>query len=230
MNKAIKVLIVDDFEMIRDGLRTMLEIGDGQVTYKVFDTDKLDVAIKTARKEEIDVALVDYQLVDLDGALVTSELKKVNPDIKIIGISNYNELNYIQDMVTAGANGYVLKNVSHDELVSGIDKVLRGGVVFSPEVSQLMTYQYYKHLTSKPTTYNLTVNKDAGLVEMLSNREKEIMTLIAQEHTNEEIANRLSLSKRTVDNHRQNILNKLEVKNSMGLMMMAIKSGLIEIN
>jgi DNA-binding NarL/FixJ family response regulator len=65
---------------------------------------------------------------------------------------------------------------------------------------------------------------------MLSNREKEIMTLIAQEHTNEEIANKLSISKRTVDNHRQNILNKLEVKNSMGLMMMAIKSGLIEIN
>lgn len=230
MNKPIRVLIVDDFEMIRDGLRTMLEMEDGDNTYKVFDTDKLDIAIKTVRKESIDVALVDYQLVDLDGALVTSELKKVNPDIKVIAISNYNELNYIQDMITAGANGYVLKNVSSEELISGIDKVRKGGVVFSPEVSQLMTYQYYKHLTSKPTEFNLTVNKDARLVHVLSNREKEILTMIAQEMTNDEIAKKLSLSKRTVDNHRQNILNKLEVKNSMGLMMLAIKGGLIDIN
>jgi DNA-binding NarL/FixJ family response regulator len=230
MNKPVRVLIVDDFEMIRDGLRTMLEIENGDITYKVFDTDKLDEAIKITKKESIDVALVDYQLVDLDGALVTSELKKVNPDIKVIAISNYNELNYIQDMITAGANGYVLKNVSSDELVAGIDKVRKGGVVFSPEVSQLMTFQYYKHITSKPTDYNATVNKDARLVNILSNREKEILTMIAQEMSNDEIAKKLFLSKRTVDNHRQNILNKLDVKNSMGLMMLAIKGGLIDIN
>lgn len=235
MRKTIKILIVDDHPMVRDGLKTMLEIGSDEMNFKVWDTDNADDAVEFLRNEKMKVALVDYQLIDLDGALVTEALLKENPKIAVLGISNYNEINHIQDMIMAGAKGYTLKNISSEDLFNGIKVMLNGGTFFSPEVATLLANQYYKKLTqkSKPKGPNFTTSSDSvegnELADKLSRREIEILTCIANEMTNEEIAEKLELSKRTVDNHRQNMLKKLNAKNSMGLVLAAIKIGLINL-
>lgn len=236
MRKTVKILIVDDHPMVRDGLKTMLEIGCEDMNFKVWDTDNSDDAVEILKNEKMKVALVDYQLIDLDGALVTASLLEVNPKIAILGISNYNEINHIQDMIMAGAKGYTLKNVSSDSLFNAIKTLLNGGTFFSPEVANLLANQYYKKLTQKSNKVkgpNFSTNADQmdgnELADKLSKREIEILTCIANEMTNEEIAEKLELSKRTVDNHRQNMLKKLNAKNSMGLVLAAIKIGLINI-
>lgn len=235
MQKLVKILIVDDHPMIRDGLKTMLEIGCDDMVFKVFDCDNTEEAVEYLKNEKMKVALVDYQLIDLDGALVTSALMEVNPKINILGISNYNEINHIHDMLKAGAKGYTLKNISSENLFNGIKILLNGGTFFSPEVAHLLANQYYKKLTEKSGKKkgpNFISNSDQidgnELLDRLSKREIEILTCIANEMTNEEIAVKLELSKRTVDNHRQNMLNKLKVKNSMGLLLIAMKAGLLE--
>lgn len=238
MRKTVKILIVDDHPMIRDGLKTMLEIGCEDMNFKVWDTDNADDAVEILKNEKMKVALVDYQLIDLDGALVTSALMEVSPKIAVLGISNYNEINHIQDMIMAGAKGYTLKNISSDALFSGIKILLNGGTFFSPEVAHLLANQYYKKLTmrsvkTKGPNFSTNTEQFEGGNEMadkLSKREIEILTCIANEMTNEEIAEKLELSKRTVDNHRQNMLKKLNAKNSMGLVLAAIKIGLINIS
>jgi len=237
MRKTIKILIVDDHPMVRDGLKTMLEIGCEDMNFKVWDTDNSDDAVEYLKNEKMKIALVDYQLIDLDGALVTSSLLQENPKISILGISNYNEINHIQDMIMAGAKGYTLKNISSDALFNGIKILLNGGTYFSPEVAHLLANQYYKKLTQKSnkvkgpnfSTSNEQMMDSNELTDKLSRREIEILTCIANEMTNEEIADKLELSKRTVDNHRQNMLKKLNAKNSMGLVLAAIKIGLINI-
>lgn len=236
MRKTVKILIVDDHPMVRDGLKTMLEIGCDDMNFKVWDTDNSDDAVAFLRQEKMKVALVDYQLIDLDGALVTAALLEENPKIAILGISNYNEINHIQDMIMAGAKGYTLKNISSDALFNGIKTLLNGGTYFSPEVASLLANQYYKKLTQKSNKAkgpNFATNSDQmdgnELADKLSKREIEILTCIANEMTNEEIAEKLELSKRTVDNHRQNMLKKLNAKNSMGLVLAAIKIGLINL-
>ncbi len=235
MQKLVKILIVDDHPMIRDGLKTMLEIGCEDMVFKVFDCDNTEEAVEYLKNEKMKVALVDYQLIDLDGALVTSALMEVNPKINILGISNYNEINHIHDMLKAGAKGYTLKNISSENLFNGIKILLNGGTFFSPEVAHLLANQYYKKLTEKsgkkkgPNFISNSEQTDGNeLLDRLSKREIEILTCIANEMTNEEIAVKLELSKRTVDNHRQNMLNKLKVKNSMGLLLIAMKAGLLE--
>lgn len=236
MRKTVKILIVDDHPMVRDGLKTMLEIGCDDMNFKVWDTDNSDDAVAFLRQEKMKVALVDYQLIDLDGALVTAALLEENPKIAVLGISNYNEINHIQDMIMAGAKGYTLKNISSDALFNGIKTLLNGGTYFSPEVASLLANQYYKKLTQKSSKVkgpNFTTSPDQmdgnELADKLSRREIEILTCIANEMTNEEIAEKLELSKRTVDNHRQNMLKKLNAKNSMGLVLAAIKIGLINL-
>lgn len=237
MRKTVKILIVDDHPMVRDGLKTMLEIGCEDMNFKVWDTDNSDDAVEFLRNEKMKVALVDYQLIDLDGALVTAALLEENPKIAVLGISNYNEINHIQDMIMAGAKGYTLKNISSDALFNGIKILLNGGTFFSPEVAHLLANQYYKKLTQKSNKVkgpNFSTSPDQmdgnELADKLSKREIEILTCIANEMTNEEIAEKLELSKRTVDNHRQNMLKKLNAKNSMGLVLAAIKIGLINVS
>ncbi len=235
MQKLVKILIVDDHPMIRDGLKTMLEIGCDDMVFKVFDTDNTEDAVAFLQNEKMKIALVDYQLIDLDGALVSAALMEVNPKINILGISNYNEINHIHDMIKAGARGYTLKNISSENLFNGIKIMLNGGTFFSPEVAHLLANQYFKKLTEKSNKKkgpNFISNSDQmdgnELLDRLSKREIEILTCIANEMTNEEIAQKLELGKRTVDNHRQNMLNKLKVKNSMGLLLIAMKAGLLE--
>jgi DNA-binding NarL/FixJ family response regulator len=150
----------------------------------------------------------------------------MNPDLKVLGLSNYDEYVYALDMLKAGAKGYVLKNVDAADLLSAIEQIMEGKVYYSNEIANKLINHKLKQLLledESAATYALQENQESPL----SSRELQIIKLIANQLTNEEIADKLSLSKRTVDNHRQNMLNKLQLRNTAGLVTYAFQHGLL---
>ena len=214
----IQVLIVDDHQILRDGIKALLhksktikvigEINDGS---KVLDFIATNVP---------DVILMDILMKEVDGIQATQLIKSKYPDIKILALSMNNQYSYIETMLKAGASGYILKNTGGDELVHAITMVFEGKTYFSEEVTGIVMKSY---LEPEPVK-----KSDKDLLNQLTKREIEILKLIAQEFTNQEIADKLFISKRTVDTHRRNLLQKIEVKNSIGLIRFAYNNGLIE--
>jgi DNA-binding NarL/FixJ family response regulator len=174
-----------------------------------------EAILKIGRKA-FDMLIIDYQLPNKSGAETIAAIHRFRPGIKVLALSNYDELPYIQSMLDAGANGYVLKNIEPRQMLNAIHTILSGQTYYSNEVAiKLINLN-----ESKSKERLLDKNK-------LTQREKEVLKLIGMEYTNEEIAGKLSLSKRTVDAHRQNIINKLHAKNTVGLVKAAFRLNLI---
>ncbi len=215
MNK-IRILIADDHEIFRDGIRALLEkeknievIGDAANGSEV---------INFLENNEVDVILMDIDMGNINGIDATFNLKKKYPEVNVLALSMYGEYNYILKMIEAGANGYILKNAGKEEMLTAINSVAAGGSYFSREVSMRLFENINKLQKS-------TANKSEI---PLTNREIEILKLIAQEYSNAEIADKLFISIRTVDTHRRNLIEKLGVKNTAGLVKYAMKKGLID--
>lgn len=225
--KIIHLLIVDDHPIIRDGLRNMLETQKDFAEFRVYEADCEAQAVQVVANQPIDCVIMDFQLPDKKGHEITASILKINPNLKVLGLSNYDEYAYALDMLKAGAKGYVLKNVGTKDLLSAISQILEGKVFYSNEIANKLINHKLKELLLAED--NGTSRMIEGMDENtpLSTRELQIIRLIAGEHTNEEIANKLSLSKRTVDNHRQNMLNKLQLRNTAGLVKYAFLHGLI---
>lgn len=213
--KNIHLLIVDDHPIIRDGLRNMLE-SQHSVIFKVFEAENESQAIEVVNNQPIDVVIMDFQLPDKKGHEITTTLLGLNANLRVLGLSNYDEYAYALDMLKAGARGYVLKNVGTKELLGAISDIMEGKVYYSNEIANKLINHKLKQLLLEEDGNNAykTQVQDSGVP--LSAREMQIMRLIAGEYTNDEIAGKLTLSKRTVDNHRQNMLNKLQLRNTAG--------------
>ena len=224
--KTIHILIVDDHPIIRDGLRNMLET-QRSLIFKVFEAENEPQAIEVVNNQPIDVVIMDFQLPEKKGHEITATLLSQNPNLKVLGLSNYDEYAYALDMLKAGARGYVLKNVGTKELLGAISDIMEGKVYYSNEIANKLINHKLKQLLLEEDGNNAykTQVQDSGVP--LSAREMQIMRLIAGEYTNDEIAGKLTLSKRTVDNHRQNMLNKLQLRNTAGLVRYAYQHGLI---
>ena len=225
--KIIHLLIVDDHPIIRDGLRNMLETQKDFAEFKVFEADSEAQAINVVSSQPIDCVIMDFQLPDKKGHEITASILKINPNLKVLGLSNYDEYAYALDMLKAGAKGYVLKNVGTKDLLSAISQIMEGKVFYSNEIANKLINHKLKELLLAEDNGSTRMIDGMDENTPLSNRELQIIRLIAGEHTNEEIANKLSLSKRTVDNHRQNMLNKLQLRNTAGLVRYAYIHGLI---
>jgi len=172
---------------------------------------------------DFDIIIMDYKLPDKTGDIITKEILGVKSGLKIIGLSNYDEEIYASEMLNAGAKGYVLKNIDSEELIRAIEKVLSGELYYSAEIANRMI-----SMKLKATHDEQIVREKEGLKDQLSQREVEIIKFIVNEHTNEEISKILELSKRTVDNHRQNILTKLNLRNTAGLVRFAVENGILQ--
>lgn len=223
--KIIHLLIVDDHPIIRDGLRNMLESQKDYANFKVYEAENEAEAIDVVANVPIDCVIMDFQLPDKKGHEITKSILEINPNLKVLGLSNYDEYAYALDMLKAGARGYVLKNVGIKDLVSAIEQIMDGKVYYSNDIANKLINHKLKQLLIEEESSAARLLDD--MPTPLSNREKQIIRLIAGEYTNEEIANKLSLSKRTVDNHRQNMLNKLQLRNTAGLVRYAYQHGLI---
>jgi DNA-binding NarL/FixJ family response regulator len=218
MNK-IKVLIVDDHKIIRVGLRGLLEREeDIDVTGEAENADEV---MNILAQHPADVVLMDIDLGETDGITITHKIKELYPSIQVLGLTMHEETNYIIKMLEAGASGYLLKNAGREELLAAIHTVLKGDSYFSQKVSATLLQAITNHKEA------VSEQKKSIGQTPLSDREIEVLRLIAQEFSNGEIADKLFISIRTVDTHRRNLLEKLQVKNTVGLVKYAIDKGII---
>ncbi len=215
--QKIKIIIVDDHKMFRDGIRALLEKEKNiEVVADAKDANELIGILKSLTP---DVILMDIDMGETNGIDATVEVKKSYPDINILALSMHGEHNYILKMLEAGATGYILKNAGKEEMLTAIISVASGDSYFSREVSsRLIEYLNKPQINIKSTDKEIP----------LTNREIEILKLIAQEYSNSEIAEELFISIRTVDTHRRNLIQKLGMKNTAGLVKFAIRKGLVE--
>lgn len=222
--EKIKILIADDHKLVRTGIRYTLTAGDN-----VNFIDRIDEvvngkeAVERAKIFTYDIILMDINMPEMDGIKATAQLVKDNPDVKVIALSMHSDDYEIRSMIKAGAKGYLLKNTGSEVLAEAIKTVLDGGKYYSNEVALKLMEPYNGDLsTAKGNQSKIDKRKIS-----LTRRELEVLRLIANEYTNEEIAKKFDLSKRTIDSHRQNILSKLQVKNTAGLIKYAIRLGLV---
>ncbi len=219
MSEQIKILLVDDHPMIRHGIKALLEdvpefeiIGEGN--------DGTD-ALEMYHPDKVDLVIMDIKMPNMDGIEATTHIIEKYKDARVLALSMYDEQRFIVKMLQAGAMGYVLKNTGKKELEKAIRTILGGESYFSQEVSSIMMSQFMGNTSVKkydPVKSNVALTK----------REAEIIRMIAEEFTNTQIAEKLGISPRTVDTHRRNLLQKLDVKNTAGLVKFAIQNDLLD--
>ncbi len=216
---AIKVVIADDHKIIRVGLRGLLEREkDISVVGEAENAEDIE---KLLASQSADVILMDIDLGETDGIVATKRVKELHPELQVLGLTMHEEPDYIIKMLEAGASGYLLKNAGREELLAAIHTVAKGDSYFSQKVSATLLQAVTRQKTATPEV------KKTQIQTPLSEREIEVLRLIAQEYSNGEIAEKLFISIRTVDTHRRNLLEKLQVKNTVGLVKYAINKGLI---
>lgn len=207
----IKIIIADDHELFRNGLAELLRKHDDiHIVKSVADGIELMQLVNASF--DADIVLLDITMPHMDGFQVLKELQALNSNIKPIVISMHNDGNYIAKCAKMGAYGYLLKNTDESELILAIRSVNKGKKYFSAEISEKMI--------NFMSTQSISEN-------VLSNKETEVLGLIAKGLTTKEIAAQLFVSSRTIETHRANILKKLEVKNTAELIKKAAKMNLI---
>jgi DNA-binding NarL/FixJ family response regulator len=213
--KKIKIIICDDHQILVQGLKSLLKDNeDVEVIATVNNGQELLETIKTKKP---DIVLLDIDMPVMDGLETMLKMKKTDSSIKVITLTIHSEKNIIKKLVDNGANGYLLKNVSKNELFEAIRKVNSGKIY----ICDLATNSLLEKEKLETRTAQL-----GNIVEELTNREIEILKLIAEGYSNTEIGDMLYISHRTVDTHRTNIMRKLNVKNIAGLIKYALQSGL----
>lgn len=208
----ITLLVADDHAILRDGIVSLLS---SELSFRVACTASGGYEVlELINKYEIDVCLLDINMPGLDGIETAKLIRQRKPGIKIIMLTTYNDREIISELVHIGVSGYLLKNSDKEELVEAIHKVMKGRHYFSEEVEKIIL----EGLTEKQNTE----------VIPLTERELEILQLLAKEYTNDKIAAELHISYRTVETHRKNIMQKTKSGNLAGLIKYAYSKGLIK--
>lgn len=210
--KKIKILVVDDHPVVRKGLCSCLASCDRlKVVGEAADGEE---AIRKVAETSPDLVLMDISMPHLDGLAVTERLSQQAPQVKVLILSMHSDRECVMRMIKAGARGYVLKDAPPDELVRAIEAVHGGETFFSPPVARIALEQFVSE-TSKTNP-----------LSRLSQRERQVLTLIAEGRSNKEIANELGIGVRTIETHRERIMRKLDIHSVAGLTKFAISNGL----
>lgn len=216
--QPIKVLIVDDHQLMIEGLKSLLEYED-DIAF-VAGANSMDETLEFLKDNAIDVILMDINMPGASGIEATHKVRELYPSIKIIALTMHEDISIIQRMIKAGASGFVLKRTNMNEVVEAIRIVHNNGKYLSYNTQQVIM----NNLASPADIYdNIEEPKPT-----LSAREIEVLHLIAKEYNNEQIAEKLFISERTVEAHRRNIFIKTKTKTIVGLIKYAISKGLIE--
>lgn len=215
----IRVLVVDDHAIVRQGICALLSAEtDVEV---VGEAEDGAAAITKAADLRPDIVLMDIAMPTLSGLEATREIKAQNPDIQVLALTVHDSSEYCFRILKAGASGYVLKGSTSNELVSAMRVVHRGGVFLDPFVAKKVVADYLQQFKS---------GEEKGKYDGLSEREREVLKLIGEGCTNQEIAQMLTLSPNTVQTHRSRIMDKLNLHNRAQLMKYAMRKGLIDTN
>lgn len=212
-NDKVKILIVDDHTMFLDGITEILRNTE---LYDVVGTASNGTdALEIISQASVNLVITDLRMKNMDGNELSKILNLKYPDIKILVVSMHNDYSLISQLLKNGVSGYILKNTGKEELLEAIHDVTHGKTYFSEEVKS--NFINSKVVGLKSNEENIPLTK----------REKEVLQLIALEHTTNEMAEKLFISLNTVETHRKNILRKLKVRNSVGIVKKAIELGLL---
>ncbi len=214
MTNSLKIWLVDDHTLFRNGFRTLLSRVEGiEVTFEASDGKEFLDKLKT---EQPDLVFMDIAMPEIDGIEATQHALEQYPDLKIIILSMFGEKEYYVRLADMGIRGFLLKSCDFSEVEMAIDKIRNGDYYFSQEILQQMIFANNPAQTEAP-------------VEELSTREKEILVEICKGASNQEIADTLYISKRTVEKHRANLLLKTGSSNTASLVVYAVKKGLFDV-
>ncbi len=214
----IKLVIADDHTMFVDGIDSILTIeNDIDVVGRCYDGPS---TLKFLEENEADILLLDVNLPGMSGIDVCKTLKEKESTVKIIAISMFNEESFVTEILNNGAQGYILKNTGREELLKAIRTVEGGTSYFSKDVTQTIMKGLMKQRKGS--------NKSSKFFPKVSRREKEVLKLIIEEFTTQEIAEKLFISLKTVESHRSSLLAKLNARNSAGLVRIALENKVLE--
>ena len=213
----IRVLLADDHTLVRSGIATLLQSSkDIQIVGEAEDGDE---AIRKTGELQPDVVVIDLSMPKLSGIEATKILKRKYPDTKVLVLTMHENEEYVFQILKSGASGYVLKSAGKEELSAAIRAAAKGEKFFSPRISQLMAEGYVRR-----------VDQEAGGSQQpevpLTRREREILSLVVRGMTNQQIADQLYISPRTVDTHRTNIMQKLDIHDVANLVRYAMEHGI----
>ncbi len=206
---SVKILLVDDHNLVTEGIARII---NSNKNYSVVSqlTNGLD-AIEYVKNNDVHIVIMDINMPGIDGIVATKEIKKIVPGIKIIGLSMLGDYGTIHKMLESGADGYLLKNISGDELFTALAQILNGKTYLNAELQQLL----------------LKGMRDQKSIPQLTKKEKEVLNLIAAGHTNKEIASKMEIGEETIKSHRKNIMHKFDIHNTAELVRFAIDHQLV---
>jgi DNA-binding NarL/FixJ family response regulator len=210
----IEVFLLDDHEMVLKGLESMLKGNKELQISKTFSKGK--ELMEHLKVHHPDVLLLDINLPDSNGIDLCKAISKLYPEIRTIGLSNYSETGFIKNMMRNGARGYLLKNTTREELIKAITRVYAGETYIPMSLNQRILDESFGKQSSD------------AFIPKLTRRENEVLQCISQELTNHEIGEKLFISTKTVESHRNNLLQKFGVRNTAGLVKAAFTKGLLE--
>ncbi|MCX5891968.1 MAG: response regulator transcription factor [Deltaproteobacteria bacterium] len=207
------ILIVDDHQILRQGLRSLIEKMPGLEVLAEAEDGR--TAVRLAQTLLPQLVIMDVGLPDLNGIEATRQVLMVSPQTRVIGLSMHSDRRFVSNMLKAGASGYLLKDSAFEELATAIKTVMAGKSYLSQEVAHIVFQDYVEGPKNQPTAFSV-----------LTLREREVLQLIAEGRSNRQIAETLFLSIKTVETHRQQIMNKLNMHNVAELVRYSIREGL----
>jgi DNA-binding NarL/FixJ family response regulator len=203
----IQIAVIDDHDLFREGIKLVLNQIEGFNV--VFDASDGNKFVESLNHVRVDITLMDIEMPGINGIQTTLNALKVKPELKVIALTMFSDTGHYTQMIQAGVKGFLLKKTNKYELQQAITTVYQGGSYFSQEILKKLAYQYVNHGS---------VNNN------LTSRELEIMVMICQGLTTQEISDKLYISNKTVESHRSNIFIKSNVRNSAGLIVWAIRN------
>lgn len=215
VKNKINLLLVDDHQLVIDGLKSMLSAEKNYVVKNEALNGQQALELISAKPNDYHLIITDITMPLMTGIELCKIIKEKYPHIKVLILSMHNSISIVKDALNAEADGYMLKNTGQDEFLKAIDRILGEGTYFSQDILPIILNQFQRE-------------KKETLKSSLTQREREILELIVQEYTSKEIADKLFISKQTVDTHRLNIMLKTECKSLVGLIKYAIQSGYIK--
>lgn len=216
----ISIALVDDHQIVRDGIKSLIHNQDGIEV--VIEAEKGQELLDKIRANSPNIAIVDVSLPEISGIELTKIITNDFPDIKVIILSMHTTQEFVFNAIKAGAKGYLPKNITQKELLEAINQVYNGKEYFSKDISEIILKSYLKQIKNpeRAGEYNQ---------ENLTARETEVLKLVAEGYSNQLIADKLFISIRTVESHKNHIMQKLELTSTVELVKYALKNKIIDI-